>query len=93
MAPGSQMTYDDVYFTQLDKYSIGRERDSARHYVSIPLSNGILDYEEYYEISADQYRRFLANKAAAIEFVESCRRRERDDLLIEKPGWNRGTPT
>jgi hypothetical protein len=56
------------------------------------VSNGIVDYEEYYEITPEQYETFLNDKAAAVEFVESCRRHERDDLLIEKPGSNRGTP-
>jgi hypothetical protein len=40
----------------------------------------------------DQYHAFLNNRDTAIEFIESCRRHERDDLLIQKPGSNRGTP-
>jgi len=51
-----------------------------------------VDYEEYYEITPDQYQAFLSDKNTAIEFVESCRRHENDDFLIEKPGSNRGTP-
>jgi hypothetical protein len=65
---------------------------SDRHYASIPVSSGIVDYEESYEITADQYQTFLSDRDAAIEFVESCRRHEHDDLLIERPGSNRGTP-
>jgi hypothetical protein len=49
------MTYDDVYFSRDDRYSIGTENDSARHYVSILVSNGVFDHDEYYEISAAQY--------------------------------------
>ena len=85
------MTYNDTFFSREDRYSIGIESKLGRHYVSIPVSNGALDYEEYYEITSDQYRAFLEDRESAIAFVESCRRRERDDLLIEKPGWNRGT--
>ena len=29
---------------------------------------------------------------AALAFAEECRRREHDDLLILKLGWNRGIP-
>jgi hypothetical protein len=86
------MTYCDKYFSQDDRYSLGAESITGRHYASIPVSNGIVDYEEYYEITPEQYETFLNDKAAAVEFVESCRRHERDDLLIEKPGSNRGTP-
>lgn len=86
------MAYQDNFFSREDRYSIGIETDSGRYYISIPVSNGVLDYEEYYQLDPDQYETFLADGNAAAEFAESCRRRERDELLIEKPGWNRGTP-
>lgn len=86
------MGFDDTFFSRDDRYSLGIESTSGRHYASIPVSNGIVDYEEYYEITPEQYQGFLGDPAAAIEFVESCRRHEHDDLLIEKPGSNRGTP-
>jgi hypothetical protein len=86
------MGFDDTYFSREDKYSLGIESTSGRQYASIPVSNGIVDYEEYYEITPDQYRAFLSDRDAAIEFVQSCRRHEHDDLLLEQPGNNRGTP-
>ena len=86
------MRFDDTFFSRDDRYSLGIESTSGRHYASIPVSNGIVDYEEYYEITLDEYQAFLGNRAGAIEFVEACRRHEHDDLLIEKPGSNRGTP-
>ncbi|AMT69928.1 hypothetical protein [Mycobacteroides immunogenum] len=86
------MRFEDVYFSKEDRYSIGLETDSGRYYISIPVSNGLVDYEEYYAIDTEQYKLFLGNKSAAIPFVEACRRHEHDDLLIQKPGTNRGTP-
>ena len=86
------MKFDDRYFSREDRYSLGVEATSGRNYASIPVSNGLVDYEEYYEITSDQFDEFLADRSAAIEFVESCRRHEQDDLLIQKPGSNRGTP-
>ncbi|HEY1839507.1 MAG TPA: hypothetical protein VGG53_04660 [Mycobacterium sp.] len=86
------MKFDDTYFSRDDRYSLGVESTSGRKYASIPVSNGVVDYEEYYEITSDQYHEFLSDRNAAIQFVESCRRREQDDLLIQKPGSNRGTP-
>ncbi len=82
----------DVFVSREDRYSIGTELDSGRHYVSIPVSNGLVDYEEYYAISPQQSEAFLGDTTAALEFVEECRRHEHDDLLVQKPGTNRGTP-
>ena len=86
------MKFDDTFFSRDGRYSIGVESTSGRYYVSIPVSNGIVDYEEDYELSQDQYDNFLNDSAAAIEFVEAYRRREHDDLLLQRPGTNRGTP-
>lgn len=86
------MKFEDAYFSRDDRYSLGVESSSGRLYASIPVSNRVVDYEEYYELTPDQYAVFLKNCDAAIEFVEACRRRECDDLLIQKPGSNRGTP-
>jgi hypothetical protein len=86
------MKFEDTFFSRDDRYSLGVESTSGRNYASIPVSNGIVDYEEYYEVTPSQYREFLTDRDAAIAFVESCRRHERDDLLIQQPGSNRGTP-
>jgi len=84
--------FSDVFVSREDRYSIGAELESGRHYVAIPVSNGVVDYEEHYAISPEQSDVFLSDASAAIEFAEACRRREHDDLLILKPGTNRGTP-
>jgi len=90
--PEDDVRFNDVLVSREDRYSIGTELDSGSHYVSIPVSNGVVDYEEYYAISPEQSEAFLADRTAAIEFVEACRRHQHDDRLILKPGTNRGTP-
>lgn len=84
--------FDDAYFSKEHRYSIGTDTTSGRRYLSIPVSSSAVDYEEHYEITVAQYEQLLADASAAIEFAESCRRREQDDRLILQPGWNRGTP-
>ena len=86
------MAYVDTFFSRADRYSIGIEDESGKRYLSIPVSNGVFDYEEYYELTAEQYETFLTDSQSANDFAASCRSHERDELLIEKPGWNRGTP-
>ncbi|SEB02006.1 MULTISPECIES: hypothetical protein [unclassified Mycobacterium] len=86
------MRFSDVFVSKVDRYSIGVELDSGSHYVSIPVSNGAVDYEEYYAISPEQSDAFMSDRSAALGFIEACRQRQHDDLLILKPGTNRGTP-
>ncbi|WP_191498370.1 hypothetical protein [Mycobacterium simulans] len=86
------MKFRDTYFSREDRYSIGIESSSGRYYVSIPVSNGVVDYEEYYELTEKQYRELLCDNTRASEFAEACRRRQHDDLLLQKLGSNRGIP-
>lgn len=86
------MNFEDTYFSSTHRYSLGVESISRRYYASTPVSNGLVDYEEYYELTQDQYRDFLEDPSAAIEFIAAFRQREHDDLLLQRPGSNRGTP-
>lgn len=82
----------DSFSSRHDRYSLGFDEDSGKYYVSFPVSTGIVDYEEYYAMTAEQYQRFSDRQDLALQFVDSCHQRQHDDLLIQKPGWNRGTP-
>lgn len=82
----------DSSFSAEHRFSLGLDTGSGRHYVAIPVSNGLVDYEEYYGIGAEAFAVFSADPAAAVGFVEECRRHEHDDLLLQAPGSNRGTP-
>lgn len=86
------MKFTDSYFSRENRFSLGVEEATGRFYASIPVSNGIVDYEEYYELTSEQYEAYLADPSTAVPFVEECRERKHDQLLIQKPGWNRGTP-
>ncbi|AXK63205.1 MULTISPECIES: hypothetical protein [Burkholderia] len=87
------MKFKDIFFSREDRYAIGVELDSGTYYLSIPFVNGMVDYEEYYEITESQAKGFSENKALANEFADKCRNRLMDDSLIIKPGADRGTPS
>ncbi|HDR9482195.1 TPA: hypothetical protein QDC20_002749 [Burkholderia aenigmatica] len=87
------MKFNDIYFSSEDRYSIGVELDSGVHYLSIPVSNGTIDYEEYYEITESQLKNFLEDKILANDFANKCRSQIMDDFLIIKPGADRGVPS
>lgn len=53
----------------------------------------MVDYDEYYQIDRATYDLHLTNSTAALEFVKRCRNRELDELLIFKPGIDRGVAT
>lgn len=84
--------FNDTYVSREDRFSLGLDMETGGYYASFPVTIGIIDYEEYYKLTPEQYEDFMRDHTAALNFVNSCRRHERDDLLIEKPGWNRGTP-
>lgn len=81
----------DEFFSRENRYSLGVDEDSGSHYASFPVSNGLVDYEEYYAVTDAHYARLLASSDEAVDFIEECRNREHDDLLLQKPGRNRGT--
>jgi len=85
------MKFKDVAVNREERFSVGIEEDSGKHYVSIPVSNGLVDYEEYYEIDRPTFERYRADLVSARDFVARLRKREMDHLLIVKPGKNRGT--
>jgi len=84
--------FKDQFFSREHLFSLGRDMLTGRPYLSIPVGNRLADYEEYYEIPEESLGRFEADPIAATEFVEACRARGKDDLLILKPGADRGVP-
>lgn len=86
------MKFEHTFLSREHRYWLGIEKDSGRSYAAIPVANSMIDYVESYWITNDQYHEFLNNQAAALDFIEGCRRREHDDMLILKPGSDRGTP-
>lgn len=84
------MRFRDTCFSREGRFAIGVEEDSGRYYLSIPVTNGAADYDEYYEISECDYQIYLSDLTTAVEFAKQCKVREKDALLMMKPGRNRG---
>lgn len=82
----------DLFVSREHYYSLGVDEDTGRHYLSIPVTNGRVEYEEYYEIDRLAFERYMADPQAAIDFAERCRRREADEVLLYQPSIERGTP-
>lgn len=82
----------DASFSRERRYSLGKDVHNNIHYLSIPVSNQAVDYEEYYQITASQFDEYSSNESAALIFANACRERNHDDLLILAPGADRGVP-
>ena len=81
-----------LHVSRADYCALGWDSVEACHYLSIPVSNRMTDYDEYYRLSATEFETLAADRAAARAFADSCRRRELDDRLILPLGSDRGDP-
>ena len=88
----STMRFKDDYVSKDHRYSLGTDELTGMKYLSIPVSNSKVDYEEYYEINPREFETLLRNPELAINLAEKCRRRENDESLILKPGAEHGSP-
>ena len=85
-----QNRYAETHFSHEHRFAIGVDQKAGGHYLAIPVSNGVVDYDELYDLTPEQYKEFSANMASALDFVDGCRRREHDDQLVYPPGDRRG---
>lgn len=84
------MRFIDSKVSLEHRYSLGRDVESGRPYLSIPVSNQLVDYEEFYVLTDAEFQSFDADATLASEFAASCGSREMDDRLIIPPGSDRG---
>ena len=82
--------FQDTTVFKQERFSLGRDTAANNLYLSIPVANRLVDYEEYYRISEAQYEVFIGDTQAAAKFANECRARQYDQLLILKPGSDRG---
>jgi hypothetical protein len=86
------MKFLDKFVFKQERFSVGVEEQTGRFYLSIPVSNQFVDYEEFYELPAFQFNACPNNIEELKEFAAKCRARQCDDKLLQQPGRLRGTP-
>lgn len=87
------MEFIDTKTSLANRFSIGIVKPAGIFYISIPVSNRMVDYEEYFRIDEYTYRITESDMNYGIELARKCRLGEMDKWLILKPGADRGTPT
>jgi hypothetical protein len=86
------MKWNCVFVDRERRFSLDIDEETGRTFVSIPveLQEVKVEYSEWYEVDAETFERYRADPTLAHEFVERCKRREMDHLLLFPPGKNRG---
>jgi hypothetical protein len=85
-----RMRFRAIHVSREHRYALERDGETGAPVLSIPVSNAMVDYCEYYAISENELETFLADAAAAAGFAAQCGRHEHDERLILKPGSDRG---
>ena len=81
-----------VFVDRDRRFSLDIDGESGRTFVSIPVRNQLVEYEESYEIDRDRFDACLIDPTLAYDLVDRARRRELDHLLLRRPGSERGLP-
>lgn len=84
------MNFADTHVNKSLRFSIGLETTTGRYYLSIPVANRLVDYEEYYEISRSLHDNYPETLDDLVAFATACRNHECDQYLIVQPGSDRG---
>jgi hypothetical protein len=92
IAAGQNVKFDDIFISKEDRFSIGIEKDSKKYYLSFPVSNGLVEYEEYYEIDKAEFERFSRALDEMRKIASLGRDRKNDSRLLQQPGKKRGSP-
>lgn len=81
-----------IKVSKKDRYAINRDLDSGKYYLSFPVFNGYVDYEEYYEVLPDELESIMRDETALQLLLQKSHNRENDERLLLKPGSIRGYP-
>ena len=87
------MRFRKTFYSPEHWYWLGVDELTGFYFASFPVTASFASYEEYYKLTDEEHALFAADPAAALAFVEECRRQDQHDIrLLQKPGWNRGSP-
>jgi len=83
--------FQDIFVDAEERYALEMEMTTQTPCILFPVWNGMAEYAEYYWLEDEEYKHFLHDHDAMLIFVNQCKRRERDDRLMFKPGSSRGS--
>ena len=81
-----------VFVDQALRFSLDVDDETGGTFVSFPVRNEDIEYEEHYVVDAATFETYRADPRLAHDFVRRAKNRELDHLLLLKPGAKRGWP-
>ncbi|WP_020178993.1 hypothetical protein [Methylopila sp. M107] len=89
----SSLQFDDMMISETERYSLGVERNSGAHYISVQISAQLVDYEEYYELTEEEFFLLLDDPEAGQTLARRCRDGHEAARLFSRPGGPGGAAT
>lgn len=86
------MSMKAVYVDRVRRFSLDIDEATGRTFLSIPVRNRWVTYDEWYEVDNETFEKYVADPSLAHPMVEQARGREIDHLLLLQPGTDRGLP-
>ena len=62
----------DEHVSREGPYSLGRDLNASGYYISISVSNSLVDYKEYYNIMAQNFADYLRKPSMAMTFADDA---------------------
>jgi hypothetical protein len=82
-----------LFVDRVKRFSLEVDLETGRNYIGIPVRNSMVEYTEWYEVTdKDTFAKYQADPTLAHDMVGKAKRREIDNLLLLKPGSDRGEP-
>lgn len=89
-SPSSREQYTTLYVSLDPRFSLERGVTTGKPVLSIPVTNQMAEYDEWYSISEEEFEQFMADHDLAKDFAVRCGYRQMDERLVLKPGRVRG---
>ncbi|MFB2539562.1 MULTISPECIES: hypothetical protein [unclassified Acinetobacter] len=87
-----QYNFKDDYINREKRFAIGKELYTEKYYFCFPVKLFLAEYDEYYEISEDEYHEFFVNQEHILVLLERARKRLEDHRLMFELPKIRGIP-
>ncbi len=88
----ARLQFDDMMISQEEQFSLGVERATGVHYISVSVAAQMVDYEEYFELTEEEFFLLLDDPDAGQALARRCREGLEDARLFRRPGGP-GGPT
>jgi hypothetical protein len=86
------MKFEIISFSKVNRFGVGIEEESKKYFIAIPVTTGVFDYFEYYEIKKSDFEKFDTDLEHLKKIVQLCRDRKNDAKLISGPRNPRAVP-